>query len=754
MNLSTKFFLCLILVLLLNADAICQNKYPYKDANLPVEKRIKDLLKRMTLDEKIQQMDMYSGRDIADTTGTGTLTFSEKKLEEVIAATGIGSIHDFYPASADFPNKIQKYAIEKTRLGIPVMFIEEGLHGYLGAGGTTFPIPLQLASAWDTSLAYKIGRVIAKEASAHGIDMILGPVLCMGRDPRWGRIEETYGEDTYLCAVNGVAMVKGMQGNSLADDDAVIAEPKHFAIHSIPEGGANISPVSIGEREARSSFLYIFEKAVRDGGAMGMMAAYHDLDGIPCVDNKWLLTDILRKEWGFKGMVLADLGAIRISLENHATAVDTADAIAQTLKAGLNMQFYCFDHKGFKDGVKQAVERKMLSVKELDKAVSDILRVKFMAGLFDKPYTDTTLIKKVFHTEESQQLALQAAQQSIVLLKNVNNVLPVGHKVKSLAVIGPLSLSQYMGGYSLETAKGISILDGLKQRAGDNLQISFEPGYTTDLGKSSDEYIQRAVELVNKNDMAIIVLGEEPKVVGEGKDKSNLDLDKTQMELLKALHKTGKPVAVVLFNGRPLSICWVAENMPAIVEAWFSGEKGGLAIADVLLGNINPSGKLPVTFPRSVGQLPYYYNRRNTSRHRYVDELRTPLFCFGHGLSYTSFQYSEPIVTPVKIPVDGTVNVSLNIKNTGNVKGTEVVQLYIRDEIGSVTTPRMSLKGFTKISLEPGESKVANFKLGPEDLSLWNRDMKRVVEPGEFTIMIGSSSEDIRQKAGFWVVEK
>lgn len=751
MKKSITYLSCCILVLLLTIELFSQAKYPYKNANLPIEKRVNDLLKRMTLDEKIQQMDMYSGREIADTNNSGALVFSEKKLEEVISSTGIGSIHDFYPLSAAFPNKIQKYAIEKTRLGIPVMYIEEGLHGYLGAGSTTFPIPLQLASAWDTSLVHKIGRVIAKEASAHGINMILGPVLCMGRDPRWGRIEETYGEDPYLGALNGVAMVKGLQGNSLKDKDAVIAEPKHFAVHSIPEGGANISPVSIGERDARSSFLYIFEKAVCDGGAMGMMAAYHDLDGIPCVDNKWLLTDLLRNEWGFKGMVIADLGAIRISLENHTVAYDTSDALTQTIKAGLNMQFYDFNHPGFKKGIKNAVQKKMLSQKELDKAVGDILRVKFTAGLFDNPYTDTTQLQKAFHIEEHRQLALQAAQEGIVLLKNEKNTLPISKDVKSVAVIGPLALSEYMGGYSLDGSKGISILDGLKQRAGNTLQINYEAGYTRDSGKSSDEYYRKAVDLVSKSDMAVVVLGEEIREVGEGKDKSNLDLDKLQSELIQELNKTGKPITVVLFNGRPLSICWVAENIPAIVESWFAGEKGGLAIADVLLGNINPSGKLPVTFPRSVGQLPYYYNRRNSSRHRYVNEARTPLFYFGHGLSYTTFEYSAIQVSPKKIPVNGTASINVTVKNTGKVKGTEVVQLYIRDEIGSVTTPRQSLRGFSRVSLSPGESKVVSFKVTPEDLSLWNRQMKRVVEPGEFTIMIGSSSEDVRQSSNLWV---
>jgi beta-glucosidase len=747
--------LCLVLIIFPIEEAISQIKYPYQDSNIPVEKRITDLLQRMTVDEKIQQLDMYWGKEVANMDRYSAVSFSQQKVQEVFGTTGIGSIHDFYPISAKIPNEIQKYAVEKTRLGIPVMFIEEGLHGYTGKGSTVFPIPLQMSSTWDTSLVHKIGRVIATEARAHGVHMILGPVLDMARDPRWGRVEETYGEDPYLDALCGVAMVKGLQGNSLASSDAVVAEPKHFGVHSIPEAGCNISPVSIGEREARSSFLYVFEKAIRDGGAMGIMAAYHELDGIPCVNNKWLLTDVLRNEWGFKGFVLSDLGAIRMSLENHKVAVDTSDALTQTLKAGLNMQFYDFDHKGFRKGVKNAIEKKMLTQKELDNSVSDILRVKFLLGLFDKPYTDTTLLAKVLHTEENQKLALKVAQEGIVLLKNEKNTLPINKNVKSIAVVGPLAVSEYMGGYTNEDAKGISILDGLKQRAGSSIQINYEAGYTRDSSKSSDGYRKKAEELVKKSDMAIIVLDEEPHLIGEGKDRESLDLDKEQDELIRGIYQTGKPIVVILFNGRPLSINWVAENIPAIVEGWFAGEKGGLAIADILLGNINPSGKLPITFPRSVGQIPFYYNRKPTAKHKYVDNpvINKPLFCFGHGLSYTKFEYSGMQISPTQIPRNGKTNIGITIKNVGKVEGTEVVQLYLRDLIGSVATPVLSLKGFSRITLNPGESGVVNFQIGAEELSLWNREMKRVVEPGEFSIMIGSSSEDIRQKSNFWVVE-
>ncbi|MDD4922260.1 MAG: glycoside hydrolase family 3 C-terminal domain-containing protein [Bacteroidales bacterium] len=747
-------FIFLSLAVFSSAVGTKQEVYPYRNAGLPVGKRVADLIARMTNDEKIRQLDMYWGKEVANMGGHEASSYSEEKIKKMMGTAGMGSIHDFYPSNAAIANQIQKYAIEKTRLGIPVLFIEEGLHGYEGFGSTTFPIPLQLAAAWDTAIVRKIGRVIATESRAHGVDMILGPVLCLPRDARWGRVEETYGEDPYLAAVNGVAMVKGLQGSSLKSANSVIAEPKHFAVHGIPEAGSNISPVSIGEREARSSFLYVFEKAVKEGGAMGIMAAYHEMDGIPCVDNDWLLTNVLRKEWGFKGFVLSDLAAIRMTLESHKVAKDTSDALAQTFKAGMSMQFYDFEHDVFHRAMQKAIKNKSLSENDLNRAVGDVLKVKFLLGLFDQPYTDTSLLPKVFHQAGHQDLALKAAQEGICLLKNEKNLLPVQKNVQSIAVIGPLATSTYLGGYSNKEGKGISILDGLKQRAGKTLQVHYAAGYSSDSGAVNEVPQKEAVNLVKNSDLAIVVLGEDPKMVGEGKDRANLNLDENQMTLIKALHQTGKPIVVVLFNGRPLTINWVAENIPSILETWFSGEKGGLAIADILLGKVNPSGKLPITFPRSIGQIPYYYNHKPTSKHKYVDEEKTPLFPFGHGLSYTSFEYSGLKVSPVRMPVSGKATISVQVKNTGKTEGTEVVQLYIRDEIGSVTTPVLALKGFNRISLKPGETGTVTFRIGAEELSLWNRQMKRVVEPGEFKVMIGSSSDDIRQNGSLWVTEK
>ncbi len=372
----------------------------------------------MMVEEKIRQLDMYWGKEVADMDGPKSdgheaAAWSEQKTAASLGTGGAGSIHDLYPLTADITNSIQRYAIERTRLGIPVLFIEEGLHGYSGLGSTSFPIPLQLSGAWDTALLYDVGRAIATETRAHGVDMLLAPVLCLPRDPRWGRTEETYGEDTYLDARNGVAMVKGLQGAGVDQPDAVIAEPKHFAVHGIPEAGSNTAPVNIGEREARSSFLYVFEKAIREGGALSMMAAYSELDGIPCVDNKWLLTDVLRKEWGFKGFVLSDLGAIRMSLETHHTAASIPDALAQSLKAGLDMQFYDWPHAQFMQAMKQALQQGLLTTEQLNRAVRDILSVKFLLGLFDHPYTDTTLKARVLHTPLTATWPLRAAAESM-----------------------------------------------------------------------------------------------------------------------------------------------------------------------------------------------------------------------------------------------------------------------------------------------------------------------------------------------------
>jgi beta-glucosidase len=742
-----RFIHLLIAICCLPILAGAQTAAPYRNARLPVPQRVADLLSRMTVEEKIRQLDMFWGREVATMDGHEASAYDPAKVAQAIGAHGIGSIHDFYPLSPSLANQIQRYALEQTRLGIPVLFIEEGLHGYSGKGSTEFPIPLDLSSTWDTALVRQVGHTIATETRAHGVDMILGPVLDLARDPRWGRTEETYGEEPYLNARNGVAMVEGLQGLHLSDPDAVIAEPKHFAVHSVPEGGSNTAPANMGEREARTSFLYVFEKAVCEAHAMGIMAAYSELDGIPCVDNHWLLTDVLRKEWGFNGFVLSDLGAIKMSLTDHGVAADTADALAQSLSAGLDMQFYDFAHETLVQAIKTALARKSLAPADLDRAAGDVLRVKFYLGLFDHPYTDTSLAEKVTHTQAHRDLALHAAQEGVILLKNEHRILPVDAAHQSIAVVGPLAVSTYTGGYSSPSAKGVSILDALKQEAGPDARISYAQGYASAPDHNADtihyadqaDLEQKAVALVRESDVTLVVLGEEPWEIGEGKDRTNLDLSPRAVALVRALYATGRPIVVVLSNGRPLSIDWVAAHIPSIVETWFAGEQGGVAIADVLLGKVNPSGKLPITFPRSVGQLPLYSARKPTSYHRYVDEADTALFPFGLGLSYTRFAYSDLRITP-----GSSADVSVTITNTGDRPGAEVVELYLRHLVSSVTTPSESLRGFARVDLAPGESKTVHFTLGPDQLSVWNRQMKRVVEPGECKVMLGSSSRDIR----------
>ena len=720
----------------------------YKNPRLPIDRRLADLLSRMTVDEKIAQLDMYWGKELAQMQGHEAAAFDPGKTAASLGAEGAGSVHDLYPLSAAVANDIQRYAMEKTRLGIPVLFIEEGLHGYSGKGSTSFPIPLQLSAAWDTVLLHDIGRAIATESRAHGVDMLLAPVLCLPRDPRWGRVEETYGEDPWLDARNGVAMVKGLQGRGVDRPDAVIAEPKHFAVHGIPEAGSNTAPVNMGEREARSSFLYVFEKAVREGGALSMMAAYSELDGIPCVDNHWLLTDVLRKEWGFKGFVLSDLGAIKMSLENHHVVANPAQALARSLNAGLNMQFYDWPHAEFRKAMHEALQQHYLTEARLDSAVRDVLRVKFLAGLFDHPYTDTTLVEKVFHTPEHRQLALKAATEGICLLKNDGGLLPIKPDVHKITLVGPLATSEYLGGYSNGEGKAISVLDGLRQRAGNRFTIRYEAGYSKDSAGSPDA--------VRDADLVIVALGEDPAIVGEGKDRAHLELSDSQLDLVKNIVATGKPVVTLLANGRPLCIDWVATHVPSIVETWFSGEQGGLAIADILLGNANPSGRLPMTFPRSEGQIPYYYNHKPTSGHHYVDEKDSPLFAFGHGLSYTHFEYSNLRVTSTASQEGAgagprsnphTYEVEFDVTNTGSMAGDEIAQLYLRHKVSSVTTPAIALKGFARVHLEPGRSQTLHFPLGPDALAIWNTEMKRVVEPGSCEIMVGASSTDIRLTA-------
>jgi beta-glucosidase len=857
----------------------------YKDPSKPVSQRVASLLRQMTLEEKVAQLDMLDASSILESSSA----VSMEKMDRVMKNNTFGSIHDMYPVSAQLSNDIQKYVREQTRLGIPPILLEEALHGYQGPGSTTFPIPLANAATWDTALMYGIGRVIGTEARAHGVHLVLSPNLDLAREPRWGRVEETFGEDVWLSSRMAVNIIKGMQGGSLKDSDAVIAEPKHFGVHGIPENGSNLSPVYIGEREARSTHLYVFEKAVKEANAHGIMAAYHEIDGVPVAGNKWLLTDVLRNEWGFEGFVISDLGAIALQYNKHFTAATEEEAIVSSINAGMNMQFYDFTHEKFAEGVIGGVKSGKISQATLDKAVGEILQMKFELGLFDNPYIDTALAGRVLHSPEHRRLAYEAARSSIVLLKNDNNTLPARKDVKKIAVIGRLANVSSLGGYSPRGAHGTTIIEALKKRFGDSVEINWlngdispnftdipasaftrakgagkgldveyynsldfsgTPSYTTveqglshywhnlspapginiepfaarfngtlrvetsglyefsliadnygrlyldgkllidnwddkltgitstaqvylekgreipvvsEFGKVNDfagqrikwryvggasleEINRRTTQIASKADLVLVVTGESSDEVGESKDKQDLHLHRIDMDMIKAAAASGKPVTTILLNGRPLILNEVDDISHAIVEAWFAGEAGGDAILDVIFGDCNPSGKLPISFPKSMGQLPIYYSRKPSASRTSIDGSTTPLYAFGHGLSYTSFEYSNLSVTPDNPDVRNNISVSLDVQNTGGTGGTEVVQLYVRDLVSSVTTPVMALKGFSRIHLDAGEKKRIEMTLTPEHLSLLDVNMKRVTEPGEFEIMIGSSSADIRLK--------
>jgi beta-glucosidase len=879
-----KITLVLALFLSFLGQGFAQKKYPYQDPKLGIEERVKDLLSRMTLEEKVRQMDMYKGEYFKENED-----FSKTKSDAKIGKLGIGAIHDLYPRSAKMINDLQKEVIKNNRWGIPALIMCEMLHGYLDEGSTAFPMNIGLGATWDTNLMNKVGQVIGTEARAHGVHFGLGPNLDLGREPRWGRVAETFGEDAYLNSEIGLGMIQGMQGDDLTSDRSIIAEPKHFAVHGIPQAGGNSSPILVGERSAREDHLPSFEKAFRKGGALGTMCAYSELDGIPCAENHWLLTDVLREEWGFKGIVVSDLGAIKYLQVTHYVTDSPKESIHQAVAAGVDMQFYDFTNAFWQQTLIELVNEKKLTMANIDRAAGGVLRLKFLLGLFENPYTDKSLIKLRFHTKENQAVALEAGHKSIVLLKNQNNLLPLSKDIKTIAVIGPNANESRLGGYAVKNKVGTTVLEGIQQVVGTKANVLYEEGvplivkgqiilskylWTPDgsqhglkgeyfnnrnvegtpaltridnqlefdwpwnpgegvndddfsirwtgyiqseksfdgwLGLSSDDGIrmwvddqlvidnwtkgatsivttpknieagkkykvriemweggwgarahlrwnldkinfQPAIDIAKKADVAIVVLGESNELVEENRDVATLDLHGMQQELIEAIQQTGTPVVCVLLNGRPLSINWINDNIPAIVEGWFPGEAGGKAVADVLFGDYNPGGRLPITFPKSVGQLPIYYNQKPSAIHRYVSESENPLYTFGYGLSYTTFEYSNLALNTNEIKTDGEIKVSVDVKNTGNYDGDEVVQLYINDIYSSVTTPLKTLKGFKRIFIKKGETQHLEFTLTADELALWNREMKRVVEPGDFEVMVGGNSVDLL-KTKFTVVK-
>jgi beta-glucosidase len=716
------------------AGAQAKSEFKYQNARIPIEQRIDDLISRMTPEEKARQLDMYSSaREIMsahtdETHAAPDAAFVPEKAQSIWGDLGVGAVHDLNP-TPEQANAIQKWVIAHNRLGIPALFIEEGLHGY--DAGTVFPAPIGLAGTWDPEIARQTGASIAAEARSHGVHMILAPVLDLARDPRWGRVEEDFGEDTYLTGQFGLAYVQGMQGDTLASDHTAVAEPKHFVGHGSPEGGQNTSPVHMGEREMRTEMLAAFEPAFRQGHAMATMVAYHEIDGIPMTADPLVLKQILRNEWGFQGFALSDLGAIRRLYEDHRVAPTPQAAACLAIHSGVDMQFYDFGHDVFEKALVDCLHNGTLAQTDLDRAVRSVLRVKFMLGLFDHPYVDPALNSRVERNPAHLALTLRSARESMTLLKNDGNLLPLAKTTKHIAVIGPNGNIARYGDYERETnGKPVSLLDGIRAQA-PNAIVTFDEG----------KDIPTAVAKATQADVVILGMGEWQGVEGEGFDRANLDLPGNQQPLLEAIVATGKPVVLVLENGRPLTIKWAAQHVPAVLEAWYPGELGGQAIAETLFGDNNPAGRLTITFPASTGQLPVYYSSDPSRIHKYVDDDARPLFPFGWGLSYSTFRYDHLTATSPTLKSGQSIHVTVDVTDTSSREGDDVVQLYLRRNYSSVETPEKELKAFTRIHLKSGETRTVSFDLPQQSLQIWNTEGKWAVEPGTCTLWAGGSSE-------------
>ncbi|MCK4966297.1 glycoside hydrolase family 3 C-terminal domain-containing protein [bacterium] len=769
-----------VLMLFINSVIFGQysaNKQVYLDPARTIDKRVEDLLSRMTLEEKVGQMNMpclylsQLGKDVP------SRLENCKKFTEGIYEPGIGPAGGFFTLAnrllhegprrqAEYFNELQKIAIEKTRLGIPLIQVEEGTHGLMCSGGTIFPEGLGIGSTWNMNLVEKIYSTAAREARAAGIHQLFTLVVEPNRDPRLGRNEEGYSEDPYLCSRIAEAIVYGVQGDDISAPDKTVAGLCHYPGQSQPIGGYERGAMDISERILREVFLPPWVAGIKKAGALGVMATYPAIDGVPVHGSEKILTRILREELEFKGLVLGEGGGLS-TLVYEQVAASQKEAGAMALKAGVDVGISY--EQAYMVPLIENVKEGKVNIETIDRSVRRILRLKFQTGLFENPYVSPDYAEKVSHTKENRELALQAAREGIVLLKNENNLLPLKKDIKSIVVIGPNADNErnQLGDYTSITILQdiVTVLEGIKNKVSAKTKVTYVKGCNvlrTDLNE-----IRKARNAAKRADVAIIVVGENERRAkdekgnnlgtnGEGRDMASLDLTGMQQELIKAVHGTGTPTVVVLYNGRPLSIRWTAEHVPAILEAWHCGEEGGSAVADILFGDYNPSGKLPITIPRHVGQLPMYYNHYPSKAHRkkhieYIDMSITPLYEFGFGLSYTSFEYGNLNISRKEIGIAGDVEISVDVENSGVREGCEVVQLYINDVISSIVTPIIELKGFEKISLQPGEKKTVKFKLTPEDLSFIGENMKPVVEPGRFDIMVGSSSEDIRLKGSFEV---
>jgi len=743
-------------------NALAQTPVPdYRNPNSPIEQRGADLLKRMTLEEKVWQLAPRRGASsgILDTTGKFTDANAREIFRKMFSVDSKISPRD----AAILRNAMQRYQVEKTRLGIPAIFQGEALHGFMENGSTSFPQALGLASTWDPELVRQVFTAAADEMASAGDNQAFTPVLDLARDPRWGRTEETYGEDPYLGSRLGVAAIEGLQGpNFLIDRHHVLATAKHFAVHGEPEGGTNMAPANYSERVIRESFLAAFRAAVQEAQVGSVMASYNEIDGIPSHVNSWLLDKVLRQEWGFRGYVTSDGGGLQMLVTMHHIAADNADAARQALAAGVDYDLS--DGSVFGTLIDQVREGR-IPESEVDRAVARVLAAKFRLGLFENPYVDPDYAQRITNSPEHRQLALKAAQEAIVLLKNQGNLLPLNlAKLKTIAVIGPNAADVHLGGYSREPAHSVSILEGIRERVGTAATVVYSEGCKITEGtqgwsawyqnevklpdpESQLKSIQAATEVARKADVAIVVVGENESTNREAwaenhlGDRDSLDLIGYQDQLVKSIVETGTPTVVFLINGRPLSINYAVGHVPAILEGWYLGQEGGTAAANVLFGDVNPGGKLPISFPRNVGQLPDYYDHKPSLNRSYLFNGREPLFPFGWGLSYTTFRLDHLRVDPAAIGTGGETTVRVDVTNSGSREGDEVVELYIHQRVASVTRPVMELRGFQRLGLKPGEMRTVEFKLTPRDLQMLNQDMHWVVEPGVFDIMVGPSSD-------------
>jgi beta-glucosidase len=746
----------------------------YENPAAPVEERVADLIGRMTLEEKVAQLVCIwtDKNQLLDEDGRFV---PEKATEEI--PLGVGCVarpsDNFGRGEAgvtpgrtpretvELVNALQRYLVEETRLGIPAMMHEEGLHGFQARGATVFPQAIALAATWDPALVEEVYTVVAREIRAWGARQALTPVVDVARDPRWGRIEETYGEDPHLVAEMGLASVRGFQGRELPlAPDRVFATLKHMTGHGEPESGTNIGPANISERVLREAFFPPFERAVKEGGALSVMASYNEIDGVPSHANGWLLNDVLRGEWGFDGYVVSDYFAIRELMGRHAVAESLADAAGQALAAGVDVELP--NPEAFPE-LLELVRSGAVPEEMIDRALARGLRLRFLAGLFQDPYADAGHAEAITGNEEAGALALASAEKAMVLLRNEGDLLPLDLAALSrIAVIGPNADETILGGYTDAPLRTVSILDGVREYVGDAAEVVFAKGahITKERNWWGDEVeladpgenrrlIAAAAELAATAEVAIVAIGDNEQTSREAwaenhlGDRTSLALVGEQEELVRAVAATGVPTVVVLIHGRPLAVNWIAENVPAILDGWYLGQETGTAVARALFGEINPGGKLPVTIPRSVGQLPMFYNHKPTAHRGYLFDTTEPLWPFGFGLSYTSFALENPRLDRAEIGPAETAVLSVDLVNTGERAGDQVVQLYVRDVHSSVTRPVKELKAFERLTLAPGERRTVSFTVGPEQLRFWNREMERVVEPGGFQLMVGTDSADL-----------